>query len=118
MQAAAQQALANAVQQQVTAIKSATFAKIITITQALALWKKVRSVEEWNLQEFSPSHPPSLTPLPELPSPQARRDRALTAKAALLATVPCTTAPVIHNNFTLDNGISMTINTPRERDVG
>ena len=42
MQAAAQQALANAVQQQVTAIKSATFAKIITITQALSLWKKVR----------------------------------------------------------------------------
>ena len=42
MQAAAQQALANAVTQQVTAIKSATFSKIITITQALSLWKKAR----------------------------------------------------------------------------
>ena len=45
MQAAAQQALANAVTQQVTAIKSATFSKIITITQALALWKKARRDE-------------------------------------------------------------------------
>jgi hypothetical protein len=25
---------------------------------------------------------------------------------------------VTHNNFTLDNGVSNTINTPRERDVG
>ena len=42
MQAAATAALANAVTQQVTAIKSALFAKIITVTQALALWKKAR----------------------------------------------------------------------------
>ena len=39
-------------------------------------------------------------------------------QAALLATQPCTQAPVVHNNFTLDNGLSTKINTPRERDVG
>ncbi len=91
-QAAAQQALANAVMQQVTAIKSAVRLvngqQIITLTQALALWKK------------------------------ARRDAALTTKAAKLATVPCTSKPVVHNNFTLDNGYAETVKTPRERNVG
>jgi hypothetical protein len=37
MQAAAQQALTNAVLQQVTAIKSATFAKIISLTQVRSM---------------------------------------------------------------------------------
>ena len=45
-----------------------------TSLQALALWKK------------------------------ARRDQAFTAKAALLATQTCTSTPITHHNFTLDNG--------------
>eukprot|EP00798_Chlamydomonas_sp_ICE-L_P006111 gene6111-2715_t len=63
MQLAAQQALAQAVQNQLTAIKTATYQNIITLTQALALWKV------------------------------ARRNEALTIKAAKLANKPCNSLP-------------------------
>jgi len=89
-QAAAQQALATALQSQVTAIKSAAAppSSIISITQALALWRK------------------------------ARRDAASTEKAAVLATAVCQLSPVTANNFTLDNGLPLINKTPRERFVG
>lgn len=88
LQGAAISQLNTAVQQQVTAISSATFAKIINITQALMLWKK------------------------------ARRDQAVTFKAATLATTPCQNSPVIHNNYTLDNGRDQPQTTARERNIG
>jgi hypothetical protein len=88
LQGAAISQLNTAVQQQVTAISSATFAKIINITQALMLWKK------------------------------ARRDQALTLKAATLATTPCQNDPVIHHNYTLDNGRTQPPEAARERNIG
>jgi len=87
-QLAALEALAQAVDRQLSAIKTATYQNVITLTQALALWKR------------------------------ARRDRALMDKAAKLATFPCTTKPTVLNNFTLDNGNAVVITTPRERNVG
>jgi hypothetical protein len=41
-QLAAQAALESAVTRQLSAIKTATFQSIITLTQALALWKRAR----------------------------------------------------------------------------
>ena len=52
----------------------ATSQNVISLGQALLLWKR------------------------------ARRDRALAAKVSQLANVPCTTAPTASNGFTLDNG--------------
>lgn len=88
LQSSAISQLNTAVAQQVTAIKSATFAKIINLTQALMLWKK------------------------------ARRDQALTLKAATLATTTCQNDPVVHNNYTLDNGKDKPEETARERNIG
>ncbi len=62
-QLAAQQALEKAVTSQLSAIKTATYSGVISLTQALALWKR------------------------------ARRERALTIKAAKLANVPCNSLP-------------------------
>ncbi|PNW70325.1 hypothetical protein CHLRE_17g715300v5 [Chlamydomonas reinhardtii] len=87
-QVAAQRALETAVTNQLSAIKTATYQSIITLTQALALWKR------------------------------ARRDKALTLKAAKLANVPCTSDPVSTNTFTLDNGNIVDTTTSRERNVG
>lgn len=87
-QLAAQQALEKAVQNQLTAIKTATYQGIISLTQALALWKR------------------------------ARRDRALTLKAAKLANVPCVSTPSTDNNFVLDNGNIVDTSTARERNIG
>uniref|UniRef100_A0A7S0NBN4 Polycystin cation channel PKD1/PKD2 domain-containing protein n=1 Tax=Chlamydomonas leiostraca TaxID=1034604 RepID=A0A7S0NBN4_9CHLO len=87
-QLAAQQALEKAVQNQLTAIKTATYQGIISLTQALALWKR------------------------------ARRDRALTLKAAQLANIPCTMLPTSDNVFTLDNGNFVDNTTARERNIG
>lgn len=49
---------------------------------------------------------------------KARRDQALTLKAATLATTPCQSTPVVHNNYTLDNGKDKTEETARERNIG
>ncbi|GFR50551.1 hypothetical protein Agub_g12825 [Astrephomene gubernaculifera] len=87
-QVAAQKALETAVTNQLSAIKTATYQSIITLTQALALWKR------------------------------ARRDRALTLKAAKLANIPCTSDPTSPNYFTLDNGNEVDTTTSRERNVG
>ncbi len=57
-----------------TPAQVATSQNVITLGQALMLWKR------------------------------ARRDRALAAKVSLLANVPCTMAPTADNEFTLDNG--------------
>ncbi|KXZ51016.1 hypothetical protein GPECTOR_14g257 [Gonium pectorale] len=87
-QVAAQKALETAVMNQLSAIKTATYQNIISLTQALALWKR------------------------------ARRDRALTLKAAKLANIPCTSDPVATNYFSLDNGNAIDTATSRERNVG
>ncbi len=87
-QLAAQQALERAVQSQLSAIKTATYSGVISLTQALALWKR------------------------------ARRERALTIKAAKLANVPCNSLPSRDNIFLLDNGNSVDNTTSRERNIG
>lgn len=87
-QLAAQQALEKAVQNQLTAIKTATYQRIISLSQALALWKR------------------------------ARRDKALTEKAAKLANIPCINVPTADNLFTLDNGNIVDTSTARERNIG
>ncbi|GLI64894.1 hypothetical protein VaNZ11_008286 [Volvox africanus] len=80
--------LEQAVRNQLTAIQNAAFRDIISLSQALALWKR------------------------------ARRDRALTLKAAMLANLPCNSNPVAPNAFTLDNKNNVDDNTSRERNVG
>ncbi|EFJ46305.1 hypothetical protein VOLCADRAFT_93448 [Volvox carteri f. nagariensis] len=87
-QAAAQANLEQAVNSQLSAIKVATYREIISLTQALALWKR------------------------------ARRDRALTLKAAQLANTPCNSAPTASNTFKLDNQNEVDTTTSRERNVG
>ncbi|PNH05688.1 hypothetical protein TSOC_008032 [Tetrabaena socialis] len=87
-QEAAQKALETAVLNQLSAIKTATYQSIISLTQALALWKR------------------------------ARRDKALTLKAAKLANIPCNSDPSAANTFVLDNGNSVDTSTARERNVG
>ncbi|KAG2493793.1 hypothetical protein HYH03_008013 [Edaphochlamys debaryana] len=87
-QVAAQKALETAVMNQLTAIKTATYQNIISLTQALALWKR------------------------------ARRDRALTYKAAKLANVPCNSDPTASFGFALDNNNTVDTSTSRERNVG
>ncbi|GLC33126.1 hypothetical protein PLESTB_000367500 [Pleodorina starrii] len=87
-QATAQANLEAAVTSQLSAIKTATYREIITLTQALALWKR------------------------------ARRDRALTLKAAQLANLPCNSDPTAANAFKLDNNNTVDTTTSRERNVG
>ncbi|GIL44962.1 hypothetical protein Vafri_2402 [Volvox africanus] len=87
-QAAAVANLEQAVKNQLTAIQNAAFRDIISLSQALALWKR------------------------------ARRDRALTLKAAMLANLPCDSNPVAPNTFKLDNKNNVDDNTSRERNVG
>ena len=66
----------------------ATSQNVITIGQALMLWKR------------------------------ARRDRALASKISLLANVPCSTAPTSGHAFELDNGNGAQLGTSRERSIG
>jgi hypothetical protein len=87
-QLAAQQALEKAVQNQLSAIKTATFSGVITLTQALSLWKR------------------------------ARRDRAMTLRAAALANQPCSPSLAAQYGFALDNGNVVDTSTARERTVG
>ena len=75
-------------QNQLTAIKTATFQGIITLSQALSLWKR------------------------------ARRDRALTLKAAKLANTPTTSLPTANNEFFVNTSNSAIEFTPRERNIG
>ncbi len=49
---------------------------------------------------------------------RARRDRALTIKAAKLANSPCNSLPSADNFFNLDNGNSVDTSTARERNIG
>ncbi|KAL6749264.1 hypothetical protein V8C86DRAFT_2852326 [Haematococcus lacustris] len=87
-QLAAQQALESAVQNQLSAIKVATYQGIISVTQALSLWKR------------------------------ARRDRALTFKTAKLANIPCNSLPKADYLFQLENGNIVDNTTARERYIG
>ena len=66
----------------------ATSQNVITISQALLLWKR------------------------------ARRDRALATKATLLANIPCSSAPTVAQSFLLDNGNIEELGTARERSIG
>lgn len=61
---------------------------MITIGQALLLWKR------------------------------ARRDRALATKVTLLANIPCSSAPTVAQSFKLDNGNIEVLGTARERSIG
>ncbi|GIL76287.1 hypothetical protein Vretimale_5865 [Volvox reticuliferus] len=87
-QEAAVASLEQAVRNQLVAIQNAAFRDIISLSQALALWKR------------------------------ARRDRALTLKAAMLANLPCESNPVAPNTFKLDNHNVVDDKTSRERNVG
>ncbi len=49
---------------------------------------------------------------------RARRDRALTIKAAKLANSPCTSLPSADNYFNLDNNNDVDTKTARERNIG
>jgi hypothetical protein len=68
----AQQALEKAVQSQLYAIKVAAQQNIISLPQALELWKR------------------------------ARRDRAVATKAATLANIPCNSHPTNDNQFSVN----------------
>jgi phage host-nuclease inhibitor protein Gam len=72
----AQQALEKAVQSQLYAIKVAAQQNIISLAQALELWKR------------------------------ARRDRATATKAAKLANIPCSSQPTQNNLFTIDRHLN------------
>lgn len=84
----AQQALETAVNNQLTAIRTATKTGIITLTQALQLWKR------------------------------ARRDRAFTEKFTRLSNIPCTSFPSVSYQFDLDNGNLGNGTEARERNIG
>lgn len=128
-QQAAQQQLAANAQSKITAIKSAANSNLISLADVSPL-AAARSHTFTHTAELSFSRPRLHTLNPTflalfLSSFQAlalykktRRDIAAAAKQAKLATQTCTSAPVISNNFTLDNGYAEMTKTPRERNVG
>uniref|UniRef100_A0A7S0YB92 Polycystin cation channel PKD1/PKD2 domain-containing protein n=1 Tax=Polytomella parva TaxID=51329 RepID=A0A7S0YB92_9CHLO len=87
-QLSALQSLEDTVNSQLSSLKTATYQGTITLLQALQLWKT------------------------------ARRNKAVSTKAATLANIPIQSNPEVDYLFTMENVDFVTYNSSRERDIG